>query len=47
VATTYEPLILYIEAAIIYLALSSVLSNLQARLEKRFARYGGMMENSQ
>ena len=32
---------------IIYLALSSVLSNLQARLEKRFARYGGMMENSQ
>ena len=35
VATTYEPLILYIEAALIYLALSSVLSALQARLEKR------------
>jgi L-cystine transport system permease protein len=44
VATSYEPLILYIEAALIYLALSSVLSQLQARLEARFARYGGMME---
>ncbi|PYE26481.1 amino acid ABC transporter membrane protein (PAAT family) [Rhizobium sp. PP-CC-3A-592] len=44
VATTYEPLILYIEAALIYLALSSVLSSLQVRLERRFARYGGMME---
>nr|WP_178111652.1 amino acid ABC transporter permease [Rhizobium skierniewicense] len=46
VATTYEPLILYIEAAIIYLALSSVLSSLQARLEVRFARYGGVMETN-
>jgi cystine transport system permease protein len=46
VATTYEPLILYIEAALIYLAMSSVLSALQTRLEVRFARYGGMMENS-
>lgn len=46
VATTYEPLILYILAALIYLALSSVLSTLQARLEVRFARYGGIMENS-
>ncbi len=44
VATTYEPLILYIEAALIYLVLSSVLSQLQVRLEARFARYGGMME---
>lgn len=44
VATTYEPLILYIEAALIYLALSSVLSALQVRLEARFARYGGMLE---
>jgi L-cystine transport system permease protein len=44
VATTYEPLILYIEAALIYLAMSSVLSTLQARLEVRFARYGGMLE---
>lgn len=44
VATTYEPLILYIEAALIYLAMSSVLSTLQVRLEKRFARYGGFLE---
>ncbi|MFP5077586.1 amino acid ABC transporter permease [Rhizobium sp. YIM 134829] len=44
VAATYEPLILYIEAALIYLVLSSVLSALQARLETRFARYGGMVE---
>jgi cystine transport system permease protein len=44
VATTYEPLILYIEAALIYLALSSVLSALQVRLEARFARYGGFLE---
>ena len=44
VATTYEPLILYIEAALIYLALSSVLSALQVRLERRFSRYGGYLE---
>ncbi|MCF3641327.1 amino acid ABC transporter permease [Rhizobium sp. TRM95111] len=44
VATSYEPLILYIEAALIYLAMSSVLSVLQARLERRFARYGGFLE---
>lgn len=44
VATTYEPLILYIEAAIIYLILSSVLSSLQARLETRLNRYGGFLE---
>jgi cystine transport system permease protein len=44
VATTYEPLILYIEAALIYLALSSILSNLQAWLERRFSRYGGTLE---
>ncbi len=46
VATTYEPLILYIEAALVYLVLSSVLSTLQVRLERRFARYGGMMETN-
>ncbi|WP_421521787.1 amino acid ABC transporter permease [Ochrobactrum quorumnocens] len=46
VATTYEPLILYIEAALIYLALSTVLSHLQARLEKRFRRYGGTLETN-
>ena len=44
VATTYEPLILYIEAALIYLAMSSVLSALQVRLERRFGRYGGSVE---
>ena len=41
VATTYEPLILYVEVALIYLVVSSVLSTLQARLEKRLSRYGG------
>ncbi|XOK13267.1 amino acid ABC transporter permease [Agrobacterium tumefaciens] len=44
VATTYEPLILYIQAALIYLVLSSVLSALQSRLELRFSRYGGLLE---
>jgi cystine transport system permease protein len=44
VATSYEPLILYVEVALIYLALSSVLSALQARLEKRLSRYGGYIE---
>ncbi|MCO6048335.1 ABC transporter permease subunit [Mesorhizobium sp. RP14(2022)] len=44
VAVTYEPLILYVEAALIYLVLSSVLSSLQVRLEKRLNRYGGFLE---
>jgi L-cystine transport system permease protein len=44
VATTYEPLIIYIEVALIYLVLSSVLSSLQARLERRLSRYGGYVE---
>lgn len=44
VATTYEPLILYIEAAIIYLVLSTFLSTLQGHLERRFARSGGTLE---
>ena len=44
VATTYEPLILYIEAALIYLVLSTFLSTLQGSLERRFARYGGTLE---
>ena len=44
VATTYEPLILYVEAAALYLAMSSVLSALQTRLEARLNRYGGFME---
>ncbi len=44
VAVTYEPLILYIEAALLYLAMSSVLSALQVRLEARLNRYGGFLE---
>lgn len=44
VAVTYEPLILYVEAALIYLVISSVLSALQARIELRLSRYGGFME---
>ncbi|RVQ81254.1 amino acid ABC transporter permease [Sinorhizobium medicae] len=44
VATSYEPLILYIEVALIYLVMSSVLSALQGKLEQRFARYGGFLE---
>lgn len=44
VAVTYEPLILYIEAALIYLLLSSILSVLQVRLERRLNRYGGFLE---
>ena len=43
VATTYEPLILYVEVALVYLVVSSVLSSMQTRIEKRFARYGGYM----
>jgi L-cystine transport system permease protein len=38
-AVTYEPLILYSEAALIYLAFSSVLSRAQFRLEARFGRH--------
>ncbi|WP_062231281.1 ABC transporter permease subunit [Aureimonas sp. N4] len=45
VAVTYEPLILYIEAALFYLVLSSVLSALQARLERRFSGHGGHWES--
>lgn len=44
VATTYEPLIIYIEVALIYLVVSSVLSSLQVRVEKRLSRYGGYIE---
>lgn len=38
-AVSYEPLILYSEVALIYLAFSSVLSALQARLERRLDRH--------
>ncbi len=36
-SVTYEPLILYVETALIYLLLSSVLSTLQDKLEQRLA----------
>ncbi|WP_201969284.1 amino acid ABC transporter permease [Aeromonas caviae] len=36
-SVTYEPLILYVETALIYLMFSSVLSTLQDRLEQRLA----------
>jgi L-cystine transport system permease protein len=38
-ALYYEPLLLYIEAALIYLLFSTALSGLQRRLEKRFEQY--------
>lgn len=38
-AVTYEPLILYLEAAFIYLIISTVLSWAQQRLEKRFGKH--------
>jgi len=42
VALYYEPLILYSEAAVIYLAFSTVLSVLQHRLEKRLERFSAV-----
>lgn len=39
VATTYEPLLLYCEAAVIYLMFSTVLSVLQNYSERRLGRY--------
>lgn len=44
VAVTYEPLILYIEVALIYLVLCTLLSWLQSLLERRLGRYGGYLE---
>ncbi|MEH7275998.1 amino acid ABC transporter permease [Neobacillus vireti] len=38
-ATTYEPLVLYCLAGLIYLIFSTVLSNAQGRMEKRLDRY--------
>lgn len=43
-AVTYQPLILYTEAAVIYLLISSVLSSLQARLEKKLENSGQIKE---
>ncbi|MBW7983206.1 amino acid ABC transporter permease [Enterobacillus tribolii] len=39
VSVTYEPLVLYVEAALIYLLFSTVLSKLQTRLEVYYRRY--------
>lgn len=38
-ATTYEPLVLYSEAAVIYLLFSTVLSYFQNKLEVRYSRH--------
>lgn len=38
-AVTYEPLILYLEAAFIYLIISTVLSWAQQRMERRFGQH--------
>lgn len=43
-AVTYEPLILYLEAAFIYLIISTVLSWAQQRMEKRFGKHAGFGE---
>jgi cystine transport system permease protein len=40
-AVTYEPMLLYSEAALIYLVFSSFLSSLQRRLEARLSRHLG------
>lgn len=45
-AVTYEPLILYTEAALIYLAFSSVLSAAQVRLERRFGQHAMFSEKT-
>lgn len=38
-SVTYEPLILYTEAALVYLVFSSVLSSAQVKLERKFGRH--------
>ena len=43
-SVTYEPLVLYVEAALIYLVLCSVLSSLQGRLERYFNRHAVFAE---
>ena len=45
-AVTYEPLILYLEAAFIYLIISTVLSWAQQRMEKRFSQHAVFGEGS-
>ncbi|MBI6550774.1 amino acid ABC transporter permease [Xenorhabdus lircayensis] len=46
-AVTYQPLILYTEAAILYLLLSSVLSALQNWLEKKFAQQNSNQQSNE
>ncbi len=43
-SVTYEPLILYTEAALIYLVLCSFLSNAQTRLERHFGQHAVFSE---
>ena len=43
-SVTYEPLVLYVEAALIYLVLCSVLSSAQTRLERHFSRHAVFAE---
>lgn len=43
-SVTYEPLILYVEAALIYLVLCSFLSAAQARLERHFGQHAVFTE---
>ena len=43
-AVTYEPLILYCEAALIYLAFCSVLASAQTRLERHFGQHAVFTE---
>ncbi|MEJ8303392.1 amino acid ABC transporter permease [Saccharibacillus sacchari] len=38
-ATTYEPLLMYTEAAVIYLAICTILNALQSVMEKRLSRF--------
>jgi L-cystine transport system permease protein len=45
-SVTYEPLILYTEAALIYLVFSSVLSSAQVRLERKFGRHALFQSSS-
>jgi len=45
-AVTYEPLILYLEAAFIYLIISTVLSWAQQKMEKRFSQHAVFGEGS-
>jgi len=44
-AVTYEPMILYTEAGLIYLVLSSALSSLQSKLEVYFGKYNRFRSN--